>query len=335
MIHIAGCTNEAEEAGDATERFPVEVEDVSLSLTRPTLSYSGTIVPWRRASLGAQIAGRIERLHVDIGDRVTRGDLLVEMAGEQLTQAEAQFRTMEKDWERMKLLLEKGAVTQQRFDQTDAAYQAARARYEMVLESTRIRTPFSGVVTQRHLDEGEVFTLMPTAAGAPAIVEVSKIDTVKVGFEVAEQEWPRIRLGLAARVAVDGYPGREFLGTVRRLDPALDASSRTATAEVVVSNRDEALRPGMFADLELELREQDVILISRDAIIRQEGTGIFYVYVVGDGVARRREISVGRGYGDRIEVVDGLTEGEQVVTAGRYRLHEGAEIDVVVRGGER
>jgi RND family efflux transporter MFP subunit len=329
---LVGCGREeaAQIAGD--ERVPVELIEVARSEVAPTLSYSGTVVPWRKALLGAQIQGPVERFRVDVGDRVARGDLLAELASEQLTQAEAAYVASEKDWERMQSLHEKGAVTEQALDHANAGYQAAKATYDMILESARIRAPFAGVISGRFLDEGEVFVLMPTGAGAPAILEISKTDTVKVVIEVAERERPSVRAGLPATVSVDNHDGLGFEGRIHRIDPGLDRMTRTSTADVVVPNREGALTSGSFADVEVALAPREALLLTRDAIIRQEGTGLFYAYVVEGGVAHRRNLVLGDGFGESVEVLDGLASGDRVVTAGRYRLHDGAQVTAAAGG---
>lgn len=324
-LALAGCGGPSEEASE-TETFPVETVEVVYSTVSPVLTYTGTVLPARKALLGAQIQGPIEKLHVEAGDEVREGDLLVELASEQLTAAEAQHVAAEKDWARMESLLERGAVTEQAFDQADAAYQAVRATYEMVLESTRIRAPFDGVITDRYLDEGEVFTMMPVATPSPAILELSNIDEVKVSVEIASKERPLARVGLPAEVTVDAYPRRAFRGTLKRIDPGLDRMSRTSTADIIVKNPAGELRPGMFADVELTLSEKEGLLLTRDAMIRQEGTGSFYAYVVENGTAHRRGLVLGDGFGEKVEVLEGLAAGDIVVTAGRYKLHDGAPV---------
>ncbi len=272
VVFSGGCGRGEESTTDVAESVPVETVRIAPSLVAPSLSYSGSVTAGRKALLGAEIRGRIERIRVEVGDRVARGALLAEMANEQLTQAEAQYLVVEKDWERMATVLEKGAVTQQAFDQVAARYEAAKAAYEMIRRSARITAPFAGVISGRFLDEGEVFTLMPTGVGSPAIFELIQMDPVKIVINVSERERPSVRAGLAASVTVDGFPDNEFRGEVARVDPAFDPVTRTAAAEVVVPNPDEILRPGMFADVELTLEERDVVLVSRDAIVRQEGT---------------------------------------------------------------
>jgi membrane fusion protein (multidrug efflux system) len=324
----AGGCGGRQAATPPAQAVPVDVTEVGYSDVRPVLSYSGTVSASRKALLAAQIQGRIERFHVDVGDRVKEGDLLVELGGEQLAQARAQYEAAEKEWSRVSALLDKRAVTQQAYDQTKAAYESAKASFQLVQGSAEIRAPFDGVVTERLLDAGEVFVLMPGAAGAPAILELARIDSVKVELELSERDFMRAEKGLSATVAVEAHPGETFHGEVSRVDPAVDPASRTATVEIVVANRSEKLRPGMFADVALELSKRRALLVTRNALVRQEGTGSFYVYVVEDGKARRRNLELGSSFGENVEVVSGLKAGDRVVTAGRYRLNDGSPVTV-------
>jgi membrane fusion protein (multidrug efflux system) len=328
-----GCGGGGEGEGPEQRIVPVAVVVIGTASVTPVLDYSGTIQAWREASVGAVMSGRVERFRVEPGDRVSAGDLLVEMTGEQLTQAEAQYVAAEKDWERMKRLHDRGAVSEQAFDRVDAAYQAAKASYELVLESTRIRAPFGGVVSSTYLEEGEVFVVMPgVAATTPAVVELVKMDTVKVRIAVAERDLREVHEGLRAELTVAGHPGRVFTGTVRLVEPTLSASTRTAIAEIAVRNTDESLRPGMYAHVKLFLDEREIVSIPHDGIIQQEGTGIHYAMVVDNGTAHRRDLELGAAYGEYHELLGGVAVGDSVITAGRYRLPVGAAVEV--RGEE-
>jgi len=313
---------------------PVEVTEVRSQMVSPVLSYTGSIEGARRTALGAEIQGRVETLHVDAGDRVEEGELLAELGTEQLIQVEARYRATEKDWKRMQTLYDKNAITEQAYDQAQAAFESAQASYEMMLESTRIRAPFSGYVTERHLEEGELFMLMPGSAGAPAIFELADISTVAIDVEVSERDWPLLRKDLPAAVRVDGYPDRSFEGSVHRVDAALDPMSRTAAAEIRVPNPDGLLRPGMFADVDLTLSERRATVVPLDALLRQEGTGVTYVFVIENDTAQRRDLEIGEVFADQVQVFSGVEAGDLIVLAGRYRLSDGADVTIESRVGE-
>ncbi len=315
---------------------PVGTTTVEVRLVSPTLDYSGTIEPWREASVGAMMSGQIRRIHVEAGDRVDKDGLLVEMAGEQLAQAEARFIVVKKDWERVTRLFEKGAVTKQALDQIEAAYQAAKAGYELALSSTQIRAPFPGVVTATYLEEGEVFVLMPGGGtSSPAIVELVQMDTVKVYVDIAERHLALVHRDIQAVLTVDGRPGRTFRGRVRLVEPSLNARTRSSRAEIAVPNPGEVLLPGMFAHVTLELPPREMILIPSRGVTQQEGTGTYFAMIVDEGVAVRRELQLGLMYGEDYEVLSGLKGGEQIVTSGRFGLADGASVTVRSTGGER
>lgn len=293
-----------------------------------TLSFSGTIQPWREASLGAQISGRIERIFVEVGEEVTSGRLLVQMSGEQLTQAEAQFRSAEKDWKRMKSLLDKGTITQQAFEKIDAGYEAARAGYELVLESTQIKAPFYGTITAKYLEEGEVFTLMPGAAGSPAILEVMQLDPVKVMLQVAERDLPEIRKGMAVRLTTDAFPDRKFLGKVNRIDPTVDPRSRMGSLELQIKNPRHFLKPGMFARVTVVLEEhKQVLTLPAECVLTENGEG--FVYLVDDGIARKQLVNTGLSTSGVVEVLSGVTPDDIVIRVGQRIVTPGEKVKVV------
>lgn len=339
VLLLAGCRGGGEKTNAAIapedEAIPVRITAVEQRVLERTLSFSGTMEPWKEAYLGAQMGGRIEKLYVDKGDRVKAGDLLVQMGDEQRVQAEAQLVAVKKDWERLKELLEKGSIPQQSFDQIDARYKAAQAAYDLVLESTRLRAPFAGVIAERLMNEGEVFVLFPSGRGAPAILRLMQVDRLKVRVHVAEPDLPSVRVEQEARIRTDAYPERVFAGRLVHLDPFVDAATRTAAAEIEVPNDDGVLKPGMYAQVELRLGQAEVLLVPREALLHQSGTGIYYLFAVQEGRAYRREVVRGSDAGEWIEIRQGVDAGDSVVVAGQSRLVDGVLVQVAKEGGKR
>jgi len=327
-VLLSACAGGPEEKEAATEAIPVEVTFAIRGDIERTLSFSGTVEPWREASLGAQISGRVEKIFVEVGEEITSGRLLVQMSGEQLTQAEAQFRSAEKDWKRMKSLLDKGTITQQAFEKIDASYEAARAGYELVLESTRIKAPFSGTITAKYLEEGEVFTLVPGTAGSPAILELMQVNPVKVTLQVAERDLPDLRRGMPVRLTTDAYPEREFTGKVNRIDPTIDPRFRMGGVELQIGNPGRLLKPGMFARVTVVLEEhKQVLTLPAECVLTENGEG--FVYLVDDGIARKQLVNTGLSTSGVVEVLSGVTPDDIVIRVGQRIVTPGEKVKVV------
>jgi len=329
-VLLAGCGKDSDNDSidSADTAIPVHTVMVTEEEVSPVLGYSGTVEPWAEAALGSEIPGRIEHLHCDVGDTVQAGFLIAEMGSEILIQVRANFDATEKDWNRIKSLREAGTVSQQTYDRTQAAFDAAKATYEKTLASTQLRAPFSGVITQKYLEEGEVFTLFPGATGSPAIVRLMFLDTVKVVISVPEIEYAEISKEQEALLVLDAYPDMEFVGEVSLIAPTLDTRSRTADVEVKFSNQDGRIRPGMFGEIKLSLTPRKLLLVNREALIKQEGTGINFVYRVNGNTAIRQDIVVGGKYGERVHLRDGLQAGDSVITTGKMKVKSGSRVEV-------
>jgi len=331
LIAISGCGGSSDDNSENTKEaiIPVYAEKVVSEEISPKLDYSGTIEPWNEAALGSEIPGRVKRLYCDIGDKVKAGFLIAEMSGEALIQAQANYEAVNKDWERIKSLYEKGTVTKQVYDQTQAAYDAAKATFDKVSASTQIRAPFSGVITHKYLEEGEIFTLFPGAAGSPAIVRLMQLDTVKVKISVTESEYPQIAINQKATLILDSYSDIEYEGHISRIAPTLNMRTKTADIEITFANQDNKIRPGMFGAVSIYLEPRQLLLIDRDALIRQEGTGIYYVYKIEDNRAVRINIERNNSYGGQVEILSGLHVGNMVITTGKTKVGNGSKVKIV------
>jgi len=337
MVVIAtgsGCGDSKVKTGSSvTDAITVTAVQVVDQTVTPTLRYSGTIEAWNRAALGSEIPGRIVELNCDVGDVVRRDSLLVRLGSETLIQARAQYDVATQDWTRIQTLREQGTVSQQTYDRMKASFEGAKAGYEKTLISTQIRAPFTGVVTSKYLDVGEVFTLMPGQAGSPAIIELMQIDPVKVVIAVTESQYHRIGLHQQATLTLDAYPGIRFIGSVSKIAPTIDIRTRTADVEIRLANKDGTIKPGMFGFVTLSLPSTRALLLNRDALIKQEGTGDFYVFRVEGEVATRVNIIKGDDFGDGIEIKSGLAPGDTVITSGKMRVTTGSKVKLAPAEG--
>ena len=186
-----------------------------------------------------------------------------------------------------------------------------------------VEAPIDGIVGNVYIDAGtSVSPQIP-------ICSVVNMDTVEVKVNIVERDLPRIKKGQRAQASVDAYAGEIFKGIVDRVSPVVDLASRTALVEIKISNDDHRLRPGMFARIRILIGEKkDVLIIPRDAIIKVGS--LRYVFVVKvDNTVCRRTIETGIVENNKFEVVDGLGEGEIIVTMGNTRLKEGDKVEIV------
>ena len=338
LIVFSGCSkdkNRDPSASSANESLPVEAVRVEKRSVTRTLELSGNIEAWKSANLGGELPGKIERIYVDEGDYVEKHALLVQMTDETLIKAKSRFIAVEKDYNRMNNLLQKKTITKQAFDRIEAEYEAAKAGLETVRNSTQIRAPFSGTVTKKYLEEGEVYTLFPGETSSPTILELMQLGLVKLIVAVTEKDLPVVNTSLAAEITVDSYPERVFKGMVFRISPTVDKKTRTSEVEIRADNVDRALKPGMFANIKLILGESEGLFISRDAVFQQPGTGIYYVFTVEGRQAVRKNVVTGIGIEHLVEITEGLDGDEIIVVSGQTRLSTGMQVQIIEGGVEK
>lgn len=326
---LIGCGSKTQNTNNDPEIISIETTPVKVMKIERTLDFSGTIMAWREANLGAQTPGRIEKIYVKEGDEVKEGDLLVQMDDAQLTQARIQYEISRQDYERMKPLFEQGSISQQQFDKVKAGYETAKSAYELILRNTQLRAPFSGIVTAKRMNEGEVFILAPSAQGAPSIINLMQIDFLKVLVNVPESDFPQVRLNQSAKIEVDIYPEKVFTGTVSRVDPAINPVTRTFTVEIKIPNSNKILRPGMFARVKIKTGEVEAIFVPRSALIKQLGSNIFYVYIAENNTAKRRDVNLGLELNEWVEIKSGLNPEDQLIIKGLGRLKNGSPVKIV------
>ncbi len=158
-----------------------------------------------------------------------------------------------------------------------------------------------------------------------------QINPLKAKVNISERYYPSLKKGMRAAVKVDIYPDRQFRGEVFRIYPTISADTRTFPVELVISNPDEILRPGMFARVSLDLGETSSLVVPAAAVVKQEGTNERYVYLANDGhKARKIKVTLGERYDDKVEIIsDQIREGDQLIYSGQEKLMDGSSITVV------
>jgi RND family efflux transporter MFP subunit len=255
---------------------------------------------------------------------------------------ESDLKSAETALERQKTMLAAGLSSSQIFDDADARYSAALAQLDvakaqaaqtesrieelkLALSNTKIISPVNGFVGRRNLDPGAF------AGTNSPVLSVVDISTVRMVANLVERDFRRVQPGLQASVEVDAFPGEHFTGKVSRVSPVFDAATRTAAMEIEVPNPGYRLKPGMYARVALTIdRQADALTVPRSAVLDLEGQR--GVYVVDELVAHFRPVRTGLQDAERMQILEGVGEGEQVVTTGALAIKDGDRVQLTGGG---
>ena len=315
-------TQQAENAM-AEEAPTVAVEQVSVREVPQLATYTSTVQAYVKNNIAPQMTGRIAKINVEIGDFVTKGQVLAEMDKTSLLQAQLQLQNQEVELNRLKTLYETGGISKSDYDAVELAYNVAKSQVENLEENTVLRSPINGVVTARNYDAGDMY-----AMSAP-IYTVEQIKPVKLLVGISESEYTKVKKGDSVEIKADALPELTFNGKIEKIYPTIDATTRTFLTEVVVNNNYNSLRPGMFARVTVDFGSNNNVMIPDVAVVKQQGSGERFVYVLNaDGTVTYQKVVLGVRMGTEYEVLEGLSDGAKIVTGGQIRLKDGIKVTV-------
>lgn len=315
-----------------TTIYPVKTLALEMKKINQHIEYTANLIPNEEINFAPAAPGRIEQMLVEVGSRVSKGDVIAIMDKTQLQQASEQYQNAKSTFQRMDTLRKLNSVSEQAYEGAKTQYEVSKASYDFTKKNTTLVSPINGIVTGKYFESGELYSGAPnTSAGKAAVVTLMQINPLKVVVNLSEQYFPVVRKGMKATVSVDIIRDKSFTGEVSRVYPTITADSRTVPVEILIRNEKEILRPGMFARVSLNLGEVEALLLPAVAVVRQEGTNDRYVYVAGENnTARKIRVKVGERYDDQLEVSsDSLSVGAMVIVAGQERLLNGSKISVV------
>jgi len=296
-----------------------------------TIEYSSSIIAFEEVHLASATPGKIDQISVEIGDKVSKGDILVRMDPTQLQQALVNLKNTETDFLRMDTLNKVGGISKQQYDQMKARYDIAKSNYEFLQRNTILKAPFNGVISGKYYENGELFSGAPnTMAGKAAILSVVQIDPVKALVNLSENYYPLLKTGMNTAVSSDLYPDKNITGQVMRVYPTIDPATRTFTVEIKIENRQQLLRPGMFRRVSLNLGEDMALVVPAIAVLKTQGSNERYVFLEENGIARRVVVMIGNRFDDKLELIsDEVKEGSNLIVSGQARLVNGDRVKVV------
>ncbi len=308
---------------------PVEAAKVTAAPLSEQVTAIGTLLSNEAVTVSSEIPGRLKEIHFQEGQPVEQGAPLFTLDDSvyraQLDDAEAKLKLAEQTNKRTSTLFSNKYATAQSADEAVSNLAVSTAATELArvqLEKTRIVAPFSGIVGLRHVSVGEYIT------AGQALVNLEAIDPVKADFRVPEKFLPAIRVGQTIRIKVDAFPDASFEGKVYAIDPKLDVSGRSLLVRALVPNKDQRLRPGLFARVTVLLQlKEDALTVPEQAIVPQGDSQ--FVYKIVDGKVKLTKVVTGTRREGRVEIVDGLSVGDEVVTAGQLKIRDGSAVSVV------
>ena len=350
-VVAVSCKKPAAKAGATAETFgaaPVKVFKVLREKITEKITYTGTLEAWNSINITPEVGGKIARIHVQEGDRVAQGQLLAELETEsirlQLRQAEAGVAVAEASFadalrnkDRMDRLIKENAVSAMQVEKIQLAYDAAAAQLEQAraglnlarhaLDVSIMKAPFAGVIASKNAEVGDVINPMMGGfgGGAGGVLTLMDYSRVKIDVAVSSEDIALIRKGQDALLRVGAFPGRDFRGAVQVVNLTADPQNKKFGVEVVFENPDAALRPGTFGDVVFEVQShENALVIPQKAVLENS-----YVFVVENGKAVKKAVTLGLQNTTMVEILGGLAEGVPVVVEGNYGLEEGAAVQIL------
>lgn len=321
----------------------VKVEKVKKGEFIKKLNYKGTVSPWKRANIGPDVSGRIDKIHKKEGDVVTKGTLLaqldtttMELQKKQveaaLEVASASYKDAKLNFDRIKKLFEKNAVSQMQYEKTQLALEAADTQKKSAeanlnvikhtLKNSYMTAPFNGIITSKNHEEGDMINpMMGMTAGVLTLMDLSN---VKINLNIPAEDIEKVKINQECRVTIDSLQGEQFSGKVYSKNLAADPVSKTFKVDIKVENPDIRIKAGVFAEVMIEIsKKEDVLLLPHSAVVDEK-----YVVLYNDGKAKVVEVQVGDKNEEFFEIVSGVSLDQTVVVEGNYDLKDGALIAV-------
>jgi RND family efflux transporter MFP subunit len=338
-----------------------EVEVATVSLTFPSqanavLTASGYVVAQQKAAVASKGTGRLEYLGVQEGDRVKKGQLIGRLedqdvlaalarAHADLQLARADSQDAHRSLERQASLYKSGLTSKAELDGADARYKrmlasimsakASVSSAEVALENTRIRAPFDGTVLTKNADVGEVVAPFGAASNSRgAVVSMADMSSLEVEADVSESNITRVKIGQPAEIVLDAYPDIRYQGFVGKIVPTADRAKATVLTKVRFKEKDERVLPEMSAKVTFLSKELDKatatappkLTVPLSSVVNRNGADV--VLLVRDGTLTEMPVKTGDPIGARIEIREGVMQGDQVVTRPDPTLTTGSKIKI-------
>lgn len=333
VVLLSGCKGANKPAGGEVrnekitnvEIFTAEAGTFNEYITLPVL-----VAPFREASLGLVQGGKVIKIYADKGNRVAEGKMLLEtdtdIINANLRTAEATLEYQKSEFARNQKLYDTGSITDAVFDASKLALAQAQSAYDAAkkqLENATLEAPFSGVITERNVEVGDIL-----GAASPAF-RIIEMDRVKVQAGVPEKYIGDFKAGNRVSIRFDSIPSKEFDGRINYIAPEASSSVRSFIAEIVVDNRQGLIKAGIMGNARILKRVyQDAIQIPLNAVIQIPDGRIVFV-LQPDNTAEQRTVEIGPTSDLMVMIEKGVNPGDRIIVKGQQEIASGEKVRVV------
>jgi membrane fusion protein (multidrug efflux system) len=336
-LALAACGGS--EVEEAAKGAPVTLHRVEAVDITDRIEATGELLAKERAQIAAEVGGRVTEILIDEGSAAAQGEAVLSIDPERrtlerdsararVTESHAALVEQERDYERLKMLHQKGVASQTQLDQSETQLKLARSRrsaaeaelgmQERALADAIVKAPFAGLVADRLVSRGEF------VAPGQKLFELVSLDPIEVEFRLTEVDSSRVKVGNDVAVRVAPFPDETFSATVTIVSPTIDPRTRTLRVKAQLANPDGRLRPGLFARVDLGIATREGVPVIPEEVVLQRSDGAVVFVARPDLRVERRVIEVGEHHDGSVEIVKGLAPGDLVVLRGQTGLVDGA-----------
>lgn len=323
LTSCGGSKTEETATGAAVQAKPkVKVEKVTTEAVAQLEEYTTTVEAEVKNNIIPNAPLRIGKILVEIGDFVKKGDKLVELDASSLDQLKLQYDNQLVNFKRIEELYKIGGTSASDYENMKTQLDVTKKNLDNRLENTILVSPIDGVVSARNYDDGDMY-------GGQPILVVEQITPVKMKINVSESRYAQTNKKLDVKLQFNTYGNEVFKGNIDIVYPTINAQTHTFPVEIKLANENKKVRPGMFGKAVVNFGTKEHVVVPDLAVVKQPGSGDYYVYTYENGKVRHCKVELGRRMGDRYEVISGVENGATVVTAGQISLSDGIEVEVI------
>ncbi|MFV5687210.1 efflux RND transporter periplasmic adaptor subunit [Flavobacterium sp. ZT3R25] len=324
--------NEAKTALVAEKNASVSVKVGTVKTEEVSLDFSanGNFEPLQELSFSAEKPGRVVRVLVDEGSTVHIGQTLAIVRSEQISSdletAQASYQNALSDYNRFENAFKTGGVTKQQLDQAKLGLVTAKSRLQQAkvnIGDTNIKSTINGIVNKKYIEPGSVL------GAATQMFDIVNVTRLKLKVTVNENQVAGLKLGNIVNVKASVYPDATFSGKITFIAPKADSRLNFPIEIEIANNSSNDLKAGMYGTAEFasSQQKQSLMIVPRNAFVGSVSTN--QVFVAENGVAKLKTVTAGRIFGDKVEILNGLSDGETVIVTGQINLQDGYKVDII------